>query len=59
MNLLLAMLVPERLVHLSAVDYAIIVFYFGLVIAIGWYLKGRANTGVGLAPFQPCCFSRW
>src|SRR5438105_15821943 len=45
MNLLLAMLVPERLVHLSAVDYAIIVFYFGLVIAIGWYLKGRANTG--------------
>src|SRR2546421_7655828 len=45
MSLLLAMLVPERLVHLSAVDYAIIVFYFCLVIAIGWYLKGRANTG--------------
>src|SRR5438067_5832578 len=45
MNLALAMLLPERLVRLSAVDYAIIVFYFVLVLAIGWYLKGRANTG--------------
>src|SRR5438270_5839364 len=36
---------PERMVRLSAVDYAIIVFYFVLVLAIGWYLKGRANTG--------------
>src|SRR5437763_12446275 len=45
MNLALAMLLPERLVRLSAVDYAIIVFYFVLLLAIGWYLKGRANTG--------------
>jgi len=37
--------VPERLVHLSPVDYAVIVFYFGLVLAIGFYLKGQANTG--------------
>src|SRR5438067_6116983 len=44
MNLALAMLLPERLVRLSAVDYAIIVFYFVLVLAIGWYLKGRATT---------------
>ncbi len=42
---LLATSVPERLVRLSAIDVAIIVFYFGLVLAIGWYLKGRANTG--------------
>ena len=33
-----------RLVHLSLVDLAIIVFYFLLVLAIGLYLKGRANT---------------
>ena len=33
-----------RLVHLSPVDLAIIVFYFLLVLAIGLYLKGRANT---------------
>jgi SSS family solute:Na+ symporter len=33
------------LVHLSVVDLVIIVFYFALVLAIGLYLKGRANTG--------------
>jgi SSS family solute:Na+ symporter len=33
------------LVHLSGVDYAIVAFYFVLVLTIGWYLKGRANTG--------------
>jgi solute:Na+ symporter, SSS family len=33
------------LVHLSAVDIAIIVFYFALVLAIGLYLRRRANTG--------------
>ena len=33
-----------RLVHLSPVDLAIIVFYFLLVLAIGLYLEGRANT---------------
>jgi SSS family solute:Na+ symporter len=37
--------VPATLVHLSPVDIAIIVFYFGLVLAIGLYLKGRSNTG--------------
>ena len=37
--------IPTRLVHLSPVDYAVIVFYFGLVLAIGFYLKGQANTG--------------
>jgi SSS family solute:Na+ symporter len=31
-------------VHLSPVDLVIIVFYFALVLAIGLYLKGRANT---------------
>jgi solute:Na+ symporter, SSS family len=35
----------ERLVHLSAVDLVIIVFYFALVLAIGFYLKEQANTG--------------
>ncbi len=40
-----AMVVAPRLVHLSAVDVAIVAFYFALVLAIGFYLKGRANTG--------------
>jgi len=40
-----AMYVAPRLVHLSAVDVAIVAFYFFLVLAIGFYLKGRANTG--------------
>src|ERR1043166_9347585 len=40
-----AVLDAPRLVHLSAVDLAIIVFYFGLVLTIGFYLKERANTG--------------
>jgi solute:Na+ symporter, SSS family len=35
----------QQLVHLSGVDIAIIVFYFALVLAIGFYLRGRANTG--------------
>src|SRR6201984_1232544 len=37
--------VPTQLVHLSPVDVVIVVFYFALVLAIGWYLKGKANTG--------------
>jgi SSS family solute:Na+ symporter len=45
MMLLLATLVPTRLVRLAPVDVVIVVFYFALVLAIGWYLKGRANTG--------------
>jgi len=32
------------LVQLSKVDLLIIIFYFALVLAIGFYLKGRANT---------------
>src|ERR1700729_2200497 len=35
----------SSLVHLSPVDYVIVIFYFALVIAIGLYLKGQANTG--------------
>jgi len=35
----------QRLVHLSTVDLIIIVFYFLLVLAIGFYLKEQANTG--------------
>ena len=42
---LLAIAVPARLVHLAPVDVVIVVFYFILVLSIGWYLKGRANTG--------------
>jgi solute:Na+ symporter, SSS family len=45
MTFALALLDAQRLVHLSAVDLVIIVFYFGLVLAIGFYLKGQANTG--------------
>jgi SSS family solute:Na+ symporter len=41
----MAVAVPTRLVHLSPVDVVIVVFYFALVLAIGFYLKGRANTG--------------
>lgn len=40
-----AVVVPTQLVHLSLVDGIIIAFYFALVLAIGFYLKGRANTG--------------
>ena len=42
---LLAFLDSNRLVHLSPVDLVIIVFYFVLVLAIGFYLKEHANTG--------------
>src|ERR1700728_2035045 len=47
MTLLPAFILPTRLVHLSPIDVVIVVFYFALVLAIGWYLKGRANTGEG------------
>src|SRR5205814_4179993 len=40
-----AMFVATRLVRLSAVDLAIIVIYFVLVLAIGFYLKRFATTG--------------
>ncbi len=45
MTPLLAMFATEHLVRLSKVDLAIIVFYFGLVLVIGFYLKRFANTG--------------
>jgi solute:Na+ symporter, SSS family len=45
MTLAFAFLNTQRLVHLSTVDLVIIVFYFVLVLAIGFYLKERANTG--------------
>jgi solute:Na+ symporter, SSS family len=41
----LALLAAPRLVRLAPVDLAIIVFYFGFVLAIGFYLKGKAKTG--------------
>jgi SSS family solute:Na+ symporter len=45
MMLAMAIFVAPRLVHLSAVDVVIVAFYFALVLAIGFYLKGLANTG--------------
>src|SRR5712664_4105900 len=44
MNPALVFIGSSTLVHLSPVDLVIIVFYFALVLAIGWYLKERANT---------------
>ena len=35
----------QRLVQLSPVDLVIIIFYFALVLAIGFYLKEQASTG--------------
>jgi SSS family solute:Na+ symporter len=40
---LLAMDAPS-LAHLSALDIAVIIIYFVMVIWIGFYLKGQANT---------------
>jgi solute:Na+ symporter, SSS family len=40
----MTLLMTDRLVHLTPVDFAIIVFYFALVLAIGFYLRSRANT---------------
>ena len=45
MNPAFAFLVADRLVRLAGVDIAIIAFYFALVLAIGFYLKGKSNTG--------------
>src|SRR5215510_13999172 len=36
-----------RLISLNWVDMAIIVIYFAAVLAIGFYLKGQAETGEG------------
>ena len=45
MTQMLASAVPTQLVHLAPVDIVIVVFYFVLVLSIGWYLKGQSNTG--------------
>jgi SSS family solute:Na+ symporter len=45
MNPAFVFLVADRLVRLAGVDIAIIAFYFALVLAIGFYLKGKSNTG--------------
>jgi solute:Na+ symporter, SSS family len=45
MPTVLALLAAPRLVRLSPVDLAIIIFYFAFVLAIGFYLKGKAKTG--------------
>jgi len=42
---LLTLVTPQRLVHLSSTDLFIIVFYFVLVLGIGFYLKRFAKTG--------------
>ncbi len=44
MILAAALPTSSRLVHLSIVDGVIIIFYFALVLGIGFYLKGRSNT---------------
>ncbi len=36
---------PSRLVSLNPVDLIVIIVYFGFVLAIGFYLKGRTKTG--------------
>src|SRR4249920_946826 len=41
---LLAAFQAQHLVTLSKVDLIIVIFYFALVLAIGFYLKNRANT---------------
>src|ERR1700733_9793804 len=41
----LLVLSSNSLVHLAPVDMVIVAFYFILVLAIGFYLKGQANTG--------------
>ena len=45
MMMALAALPANRLVQLSTVDLVIVVFYFELVLAIGWYLRGISKTG--------------
>jgi solute:Na+ symporter, SSS family len=45
MTLAFALPDAQRLVHLSTVDLVIIIFYFALVLAIGFYLKEQTNTG--------------
>src|SRR4051794_14221553 len=42
---LLLQAASERLIRLSWMDTSIIAIYFGAVLAIGYYLKGRSGTG--------------
>src|SRR3984957_20051891 len=45
-SMLLMTVVPGRaqLIHLSAVDVAIIAIYFAMVLFIGFYVRGEAKT---------------
>ena len=36
---------PSRLVTLNPIDLIVVVVYFGFVLTIGFYLKGRTKTG--------------
>src|ERR1700685_1500767 len=45
MTLAFVVLSANSLFHLAPVDMVIVAFYFILVLAIGFYLKGQANTG--------------
>ncbi|MGA2482360.1 MAG: sodium:solute symporter family protein [Candidatus Acidiferrales bacterium] len=45
MTPLLALVTSQRLLHLSPIDLIIVIFYFALVLAIGFYLKEHAKTG--------------
>jgi solute:Na+ symporter, SSS family len=45
MSHVLAMLAPQKLVHLSSVDLAIIAIYFLAVLCIGFYLRRFAQSG--------------
>src|SRR5512142_3058000 len=44
MNLASFIVDVNRLVRLSPVDLVIVIFYFAMVLGLGWYLKKRANT---------------
>src|ERR1700728_2664138 len=41
---LASQIVPTQLVYLTPVDAVIVVFYFALVLGIGFYLRGKAKT---------------
>src|SRR5512142_2890774 len=45
MNLASFIVDVNRLVRLSPIDLVIVVFYFALVLALGFYLKKSSNTG--------------
>ncbi|HXA56630.1 MAG TPA: sodium:solute symporter family protein [Candidatus Acidoferrum sp.] len=44
-SILLFQSAPAHLIHLNAVDLAIIIIYFAAVLAVGFYLKSRTETG--------------